>query len=148
MATTLLTCIMPTSWKKCQFPPASHQHNWHIWALRFNPIQITQPPEPHSAKYILIFLFQKSLIPSQGFRTLLRVTSSFENRFFQMTWQTDLWGRKNLHPHFQPIYSRCSFPRLLLDSKSKYKTLTVWEITFQGNGYTLNANLIKIELKS
>lgn len=74
-------------------PPTSTTDT--IWALRFNPIPVNQPPEPHSAKYILLFPFQESLLPSQGFRTLLRVTSCFENRFFQMTWQTDQWGRQN-----------------------------------------------------
>lgn len=89
MATTLPTCIMPTSWSvNFHQPPTSTTDT--IWALRFNPIQANQPPEPHSAKYILLFPFQESLLPSQGFRTLLRVSSSSENRFLQMTWQTDL----------------------------------------------------------
>lgn len=38
-----------------------------------------------------------------------------------------IWEEGKINfPHFQPKYSRCSVLYLLLDSKSKYKTPTVW----------------------
>lgn len=153
MTTTLPTCVIPTAGETVIFhqPPTNTTNT--SWAPRFNLVEGNQFPAPRSAKSVSLFYsFSLSGMPSfpsyQHVRTLLSLTHPLGSRF--VGFKTDQSGKKakwmlSLSTHILKMYL---FTCLLPDSKTKYNPLTVWQIAVRDNGDALNANLIRMELKS